>query len=534
MSDERNQAWSRVFEAADAASARRLADDVREEPGRLDRLTLEAAGLYIDLAKQPLDEASFASLIELARACGVESKREALFAGEHVNPSEDRPALHMALRGSTPGVVAGGEDVTAFAQDTRSAVRAFADAVRAGGRKGATGRRLNQIVHIGIGGSDLGPRLVAEALMREQDAGITLRFAGNVDPAEINDALSGLDPEATLVIVVSKSFTTEETRMNAEAARAWLAETLGEKAGDHVVAVTAKPERAKDFGVAEDAIFPFRDWVGGRYSIWSAVSLALDIALGPETIDALHQGAAAMDAHFKSAPLEANAPVLLALTDVLNRSALDRSSRCVVPYARRLRLLPAYLQQLEMESNGKSVTLEGGQAGLTSQVVWGAEGTNAQHAFFQQLHQGPEIVPVDFIGVLGDAEMRPAQHAALLANLFAQGEALLIGDRDAAEPHKRFSGDRPSTTILMDRLDAASLGALLALFEHKVFAAAAIWNINPFDQWGVELGKVVARGIRAELDPQKEPGAGGETSPPFASAHDPSTASLIARAKRVK
>ncbi|MGD2131635.1 MAG: glucose-6-phosphate isomerase [Maricaulaceae bacterium] len=522
MSDERSQAWAKVFDAADAASARRLADDVRGEAGRFDRLTLEPSGLYLDLAKQPLDAATFFALIELAHACDLEAKRDALFAGAHVNPSEDRPALHMALRGSTPGVVANGEDVSAFAEETRARVRAFAEAVRSGTRTGATGRRLTQVLHIGIGGSDLGPRLVAEALMREQDAGLTLRFAGNVDPAEINDAISGLDPEATLVVVVSKSFTTQETRLNAEAARAWLTETLGDKAGAHVAAVTARPDRATEFGVAEDAIFPFRDWVGGRYSVWSAVSLALDICLGPETIDAFRAGAGEMDAHFKTAPLEANAPVLMALTDVLNRSVLGRSSRCVVPYSRRLRLLPAYLQQLEMESNGKGVTLTGGDAGLTSQVVWGAKGTNAQHAFFQQLHQGPDVVPVDFIGVLADAEARPEMHRALLANLFAQSEALLVGDPDAAAPHKRFPGDRPSSMLLLDRLDARALGALLALYEHKVFAAAAIWDINPFDQWGVELGKIIAGTILPELAPDAQ----------TAGKRDPSTAALINRARR--
>jgi glucose-6-phosphate isomerase len=513
-----NNAWVEVFEAAKRLEGRRLAELVRE-PGRLERLALDAAGLHVDLAKQPVDLAALDALLGLAAAADVAGAREALFSGAHVNTSEDRPALHMALRGSVRGVTVGGEDVGRFAAESRAAVKRFAASVGSGARKGATGKTLTQVLHIGIGGSDLGPRLVWDALARERDPRVTVRFAANVDPAEINDALAGLDPVTTLVVVVSKSFATEETMLNAEVARAWLAETLGDKAGGHVVAVTAKPERARAFGVAEDAIFPFRDWVGGRFSLWSSVSLALEIGLNDGALDALHAGARAMDDHFTSAPLDANAPALLALTEVWNRNVLDRPTRCVAPYAARLKLLPAFLQQLEMESNGKGVTLDGRPAGPTAPVVWGAEGTNAQHAFFQQLHQGPDVVPVDFIGVLEDAEGRPAMHAALLANLFAQSAALMAGDPDAMEPHKRFPGDRPSSTIVLPRLDAASLGALIALYEHKVFVAARLWGINPFDQWGVALGKTIAGDILKEL----EGGAEG--------ALDPSTAALIGKAR---
>jgi glucose-6-phosphate isomerase len=520
MASSLDHAWSAVFDAAERLDGEHLADLVRSEPGRLAKLSLDAAGLHLDLAKQPFDLKGLDALLALARAADVEGARGRLFSGVHVNGSEDRPALHMALRGSISGVTAWGEDVAKFSSEARAAAKAFAASVRKGARKGATGLPLTQILHIGIGGSDLGPRLVCEALSRDQDPSFTLRFAGNVDPAEINDALAGLDPETTLVIVVSKSMTTQETKLNFDVARAWLAARLGDKAGQHIVAVTAKPERAKAFGVADDAIFPFRDWVGGRFSVWSSVSLALDIGLKDGAIDAFHAGGKAMDQHFATAPLERNAPVLMALAEVWNRNVLDRGSRCVAPYARRLRLLPSFLQQLEMESNGKGVTVDGGLAGPTSPVVWGAEGTNAQHAFFQQLHQGPDVVPVDFIGVLEDSEARPELHKALLANLFAQGAALMAGDPGAALPHKRFPGGRPSTTILLPRLDAASLGALIALYEHKVYVAATLWGINPFDQWGVELGKVIAGDILKELE-------GGP-----AGARDPSTADMIARARK--
>jgi glucose-6-phosphate isomerase len=512
-------AWSDVFDAARRLEGRRLGQLARE-PGRLDRLSLDAAGLYLDLAKQPLDAGALDALFGLARAADVEGARDQLFAGAPLNTTENRPALHMALRGTVAGVTIGGEDVAALAAEGRAAVKRFAAAVRAATRKGATGKPLTHVLHIGIGGSVLGPQLVWDALARARDPLFTVRFAANVDGAEIADALAGLDPAATLVVVASKSFTTPETMLNAEAARDWLAQALGpEQVGAHIAAVTAKPALAQAFGVPEDAIFPFRDWVGGRFSLWSSVGLALDIGLGEGVVDALHAGARALDEHFRSAPLEANAPVLLALAETWNRIVLDRPTRCVAPYAARLRLLPALLQQIEMESNGKGVTNEGEPAGPTAPVVWGAEGTNAQHAFFQQLHQGPDVVPVDFIGVVEDAEGRPELHRALLANMFAQSAALMDGAPDAKEPHKRFPGDRPSTTILLPRLDAAALGALIALYEHKVFVAATLLGINPFDQWGVELGKTIAKDISNELE-------GGPARP-----RDPSTAALIKRAK---
>ncbi|MCG8442413.1 MAG: glucose-6-phosphate isomerase [Caulobacterales bacterium] len=534
-------AWSALTARAAPARARTLAGLFEAEPDRARRLTIDAAGLIADLSKQPVSADDLGALLALARAADVEGRRAALFAGAHVNLTEDRPALHMALRGPLGAeVTAGGESVDAIVARAQAQTGAFAEAVRSGARAGSGGRPLRHILHLGIGGSDLGPRLVWEALKRRQDPAFTLHFAANVDPAEINDGLEGLDPESTLVVVVSKSFSTQETLANAQVARAWLAEHLGgeDKAGAHIVAVTANAERARAFGVAEDAVFDFRDWVGGRYSAWSPVSLSLEIAFEPGAIAALRAGAAAMDAHFRDAPLERNLPVLLALIGVWNRNVLGRPTRAVIPYGRRLRLLPQYLQQLEMESNGKGVALDGTPvSSATSAVVWGAEGTNAQHAFFQQLHQGPDVAPIDFVGILEDGEARPALHKALLSNLFAQAEALMAGkSREAARAellaagtpaeeadrlagHKAFPGDRPSTTILLERLEPASLGALIALYEHKVFVESALWDINAFDQWGVELGKVLAKTILGELD-------GAPTG-----AHDASTAALIARAR---
>jgi glucose-6-phosphate isomerase len=414
-------------------------------------------------------------------------------------------------------------------------MRAFADGVRSGAVAARDGRPFRALVHIGIGGSDLGPRLVWEAL-RPLDAPLELRFAANVDGAEIAAALQGLDPRETLVVTVSKTFTTQETLANATAARAWLGAALGEDVGAHLAAVSAAPQTAVAFGVPQDRVFAFRDWVGGRFSVWSAVGLSCAVGLGWEAFQSFLDGAAAMDAHFTQAPLERNAPVLLALTQLLNRNGLGRRARAVVPYAQRLRLLPAFLQQLEMESNGKRVTPDGRPVPRpTAPVVFGDAGTNGQHAFFQLLHQGVDVIPVEFVAAARSGEGPEGAHAKLLANLLAQGEALLIGRTeadvraelagramaaetiDALAPQRTFPGDRPSSLILMEALTPAALGALLALYEHKTFVEGVLWGINSFDQWGVELGKSLAGRILAEW----QGGAAG--------AHDASTAALLAR-----
>jgi glucose-6-phosphate isomerase len=529
-------AWAAFDAAAERASAVRIADLFAAEPDRVARLTLNAAGLELDLSKQAFPQAALDACLELARAADVEGARARLFEGFAVNTSEHRAVLHPALRAPDGAAfLAAGEPVSAEVEAGRARMKALADAIAAGEVRGATGARFRTIVHIGIGGSDLGPRLVWEAL-RPLGAPIELRFAANVDGQEIQDALHGLDPASTLVMVVSKTFTTLETLANAQAARAWLQASLGEDdAKGHFAAVSAAPDKAVAFGMAPEKVFAFWDWVGGRFSIWSAVGLSCAIALGFDRFQGFLDGAAEMDAHFTSAPLDRNGPVLMALAQIFNRNGLSRSIRAVVPYAQRLRLLPAFLQQLEMESNGKRVTRDGTPVlRATAPSVFGDAGTNGQHAFFQLLHQGTDIIPVDLV-LVEKGEGPEGMQAKLLANGVAQAEALMIG-RDEAEvgaelaakglepaeietlaPQRTFPGNRPTTTILAPALTPEVLGALIALYEHKTFVEGVIWGINSFDQWGVELGKTLAVRILGELD-------GGAPLP-----HDPSTRALIDR-----
>lgn len=503
-----------------AGQAVSISDLFKIEPDRLDNFAHRAGPLRADFSKQAISHAALRALMELARAVDLEGWRNRFFAGDKINTSEDRAVLHMALRGT-----GGSKDVQKAVKAMRKRVAAFTKDLHESGKYKA-------IVHIGIGGSDLGPRLVADAMAATQEAYLDLRFAENVDAASINDALSGLDPKTTLVVVVSKSFSTQETLMNAIAARAWLEDSLGKKASGNFIAVTANRDSAESFGISADQIFDFWDWVGGRYSVWSAVGLSLQLTYGTKAFDDFLKGAAAMDTHFRDAPLEQNIPVLLAMTGIWNRNVLGFTSQAVIPYARRIRKLSAFLQQLEMESNGKSKGRDGTDTGLTCPVIWGDEGTNGQHAFFQWLHQGTPGAPVDFVAVLKDHEGRPDHHAALLANCFAQSEALMTGkpeyivreelaeagaDEDTINimaPQKTFAGNRPSTTITLDALDPFALGHLIALYEHKVFVQGVIWGVNSFDQWGVQLGKVLADTILKEL--------GGE-----AGDHDPSTLALM-------
>ena len=486
----------------------------KAEPSRLENFVMREGPLRADFSKQAMSEAARRALLSFAAQCDLEEWRAKLFAGEKVNTSEGRAVLHMALRG-VGGTKANQKQVS----DMRKHMAEFADNIRAEGR-------FKNIVHIGIGGSDLGPRLVADGFEASAEQSLTLRFAENVDGASVNDAVKGLKPEDTLAIVVSKSFGTQETKMNGEAVRGW----LGDFSGTNMIAVTANRDGAQAFGIAPDKIFDFWDWVGGRYSVWSAVGLSLQIAYGPKVFDAFLKGAAKMDEHFRDQPLQENLPVLMALTGVWNRNVLGYGSQAVIPYSRRIRKLAAFLQQLEMESNGKRITRGGQDAGLTCPVIWGDEGTNGQHAFFQWLHQGTPGAPVDFVAVLKDHENRPEHHAALLANCFAQSEALMLGksenkvreeledrpDADAIAPQKTFPGNRPSTTITLDELSPFALGHLIALYEHKVFVQGVIWDVNSFDQWGVQLGKVLATTI---LDEMKN-GTTGH--------HDPSTDALMA------
>lgn len=532
-------AWTQFETAAQAAQDRRIDSLFAAEPDRLQRLVVQAPQLLIDLSKQPWSIRELELALQLARAGGIEAARDRQFAGEAVNPSEDRAALHMALRAPKGSAFAAkGVPVSEEIDATREAIAALAGAVRSGDRRGATGLPFKAIVHIGIGGSDFGPRLVWEAL-RPLNAPIELRFAANVDPADMALALDGLDPAQTLVVVVSKTFTTQETVANAQVARAWLRAALGPAGDAHLLAVSAAPDVAQAFGVPADQIFGFRDWVGGRYSVWSAVGLSCAIALGAEVFEAFLAGAYAMDGHFRTAPLAANAPVLLALAHIFNRNGLHRPIRAVVPYAQRLRLLPNFLQQQEMESNGKQADIDGKPvARATAAAVFGDAGTNVQHAFFQLMHQGTDTIPLDIVAVAQAGEGEPANQAKLLANAIAQAEALMVGKSEsevrvelAAQglspasievlaPQKTFHGNRPSSFILMEKLTPQALGALIALYEHKTFVEGALWRINSFDQWGVELGKTLASRILKELE-------GGAPA-----AHDPSTAALVARLKR--
>ncbi|WP_427453384.1 glucose-6-phosphate isomerase [Litorimonas sp. WD9-15] len=489
------------------------------ESDRLSRFVLSEGPLRADFSKQAIDGAALDALLDLAAKCGLEEWRAKLFAGEKVNTSEDRAVLHMALRG-----VGGTPENQKEVAEMRRRMADYADRIRAEGK-------FKNIVHIGIGGSDLGPRLVADAFEASAEQSLTLRFAENVDGASVNDAIKGLDPAETLAVVVSKSFGTQETKMNGESVRDW----LGDYGGSNMIAVTANRDRAVDFGIDPENIFDFWDWVGGRYSVWSAVGLSLQIAYGPDVFSDFLDGAKAMDLHFRDQPLQENLPVMMALTGIWNRNGLGYGSQAVIPYSRRLRKFSAFLQQLEMESNGKSATRDGDPSTLTCPVIWGDEGTNGQHAFFQWLHQGPSEgryggAPVDFVAVLKDHEDRPGHHQALLANCFAQSEALMLGkaesvvrkenadrsDIDALAPQKTFPGNRPSTTITLDELSPEALGHLIALYEHKTFVQGVIWNVNSFDQWGVELGKVLATTILDEME-------SGE-----AGSHDPSTTALMA------
>jgi len=452
------------------------------EPDRLSRLSFEAAGIYFDWSKTHLDQTIIAQFLVRAEEMGFAAARQALFAGEIVNSSEGRPATHVAERGSGSS-----EDVD-LAMARRQRMRALVDAIEAGAFGAVTG-----ILHIGIGGSALGPELLLDALAR-QSRTLTVRFLSNIDGAAFDDAVTPLDPATTLVVVASKTFTTLETLTNLDAARAWLRDAGIDDPDGRLIAVTAKPEAALGQGVDETRILQFGEAVGGRYSLWSSVGITAALALGWDAFEALLEGAAEMDRHFRFAEPAANIPLIAAFADRLYVEQLGCQTRALFAYDERLRLLPFYLQQLEMESNGKSVTADGKPvANPTAPVTWGGTGTDAQHAVFQLLHQGTVLVPVEFVAVReGDDAQDPEHHRLLLLNAFAQGAALMQG-RPSDDRQRSYAGNRPSATVLLDRLDARSLGALIAFYEHRTFANAVLLGINPFDQFGVELGKDIAR-----------------------------------------
>lgn len=500
-------AWQALIAHRDALAAKHLADLWDEDPARGEELTFSCAGLAVDFSKQRITPETLALLIALARERDVPGATERLFAGARVNATEDRPALHTALRGEEH-VLVEGEDVLPEVQRNRERMRVFSNAVREGMWKGATGRAFTHVLALGIGGSALGPRVVIEALGPERD-GPEARFVANVDPAELDDALRGLDPETTLAVVASKTFTTQETMANAAAVHAWISQSLGPEAiAKHVVAATANVAAAVRWGLPECNVFPFGEWVGGRYSVWSSVGLPIAMALGMARFEQLLAGAHAVDLEFRSNPLEHNVPVLMALAGVWNRNALGAPSHAVLAYASRLERFTSYLQQLEMESAGKRVDEQGNLLDVaTCPVIWGGTGTPGQHAYHQWLHQGTDRVSCDFIVVARSMGGNAAHHEILLAHACAQSEALMSGNA-TTETHRACPGDRPSTTIVLPALDAFHLGALIAIYEHKVFVQATLWGIDAFDQWGVELGKSIAgqvlpalRGAEATLHP---------------------------------
>jgi len=475
--------------AANTKQEATLDELFKAEPDRLSRLSHEIAGLYFDWSKTHLDQAFIDAAIERAERMGFAAARDALFSGAVVNPSENRPATHVAERGS------GAPDEVDLATARRQRMRALVDAVEAGAFGDVTG-----ILHIGIGGSVLGPHLLVDALGRRAST-LDVRFLSNIDGQAVDDAVKTLDPATTLVVVVSKTFTTAETLANMEAALAWLRDAGVDDPEGRLIAVTAAPEAALDAGIDETRILQFGEGVGGRYSLWSAVGVSFALALGWDAFEELLEGAAEMDRHFRFTDGAANLPLLAAFADRLYVEDRGCQTRAVFAYDERLRLLPFYLQQLEMESNGKSVTTAGKPVGHpTAPVTWGGTGTDAQHAVFQLLHQGTVLVPVEFVAVRESEDRQdPEHHRMLLLNAFAQGAALMQG-RTSDDPQRAYPGNRPSTTILLDRLDPRTLGALIAFYEHRTFANAVLLGINPFDQFGVELGKQIARQLSEGAD----------------------------------
>ncbi len=527
------------------ALERPLSAAFEADPKRFAKLHARLDDLLFDYSRQLVSDDTLDALFALAVAADVEGRREAMFRGEIVNPTERRAALHTALRDlSGAPVMVGGQDCAPEIARERARMLAFAADVREGRSRGGLGQPFTDVVNIGIGGSDLGPAMATRALAPYAQPQLRCHFVSNVDGADLGDTLRGLDPARTMFIVSSKTFTTLETMTNARSARAWLVSALGEGAvGDHFAAVSTNLEKVREFGLDADQVFGFWDWVGGRYSVWSSIGLPLAIAIGPDNFTAFLQGGADVDAHFRAAPLRDNIPMLMGLLSVWNRNALGYATQAVIPYDQRLSRFPAYLQQLQMESNGKGVDLDGASlAEASGPVIWGEPGTNGQHAFFQLLHQGTEIVPVDFLVAARPTGADRLHHELLLANCLAQGEALMRGrsaeeakalllaqgvsEQEAARlaPHKRFSGSRPSSTLLYRELNPRTLGRLIALYEHKVFVEAAIWDINPFDQWGVELGKELA----SRLAPVVADGAAD------VSRLDSSTAGLVAHYRALK
>ena len=534
------QALQRHFEAIKATHLREL---FAGDPQRGERLTAEAAGLYLDYSKHRVTDETLRLLRELAEACGLRERIDTMFCGEKINTTENRAVLHIALRApASERILVDGQDVVPEVHAVLDRMAAFCERVRSGEWKGQTGKRIRNVINIGIGGSDLGPVMACEALRHYSRRYMRFRFVSNVDGTDFAEATRDLDPAETLFLICSKTFTTLETLTNARAARAWCLHALGGVDADenatvakHFVAVSTNVEEVKKFGIDVENMFGFWDWVGGRYSMDSAIGLSTMLAIGPEKFRAMLDGFHAMDTHFRDAPFEFNLPVLMGLLSIWNNDFLGAATVAVLPYEQYLKRFPAYLQQLTMESNGKHVTLDGQRVDYqTGPIFWGEPGTNGQHSFYQLIHQGTRLIPCDFIGFCRPLNALGDQHDLLMANLFAQPEALAFGktaEQVRAEgtpetlvPHRVFEGNRPSSTILAEQLTPHTLGALIALYEHSVFVQGAIWNIDSFDQWGVELGKALAKQTASELANATEP----------ALAHDSSTNTLIRRYRKLR
>jgi glucose-6-phosphate isomerase len=523
-------AWQALEAHQRSIATHHLRDWFTSDPDRAQHHCLQAAGLFADFSKHRVDDRALELLHALAVQQDVEGWRDRMFAGATVNAAEGRAALHVALRRPTGRpLVVDGTDVMPAVGEVLARMRTFSAAVRSGDRRGHTGRRFTDVVNLGIGGSDLGPAMVTDALQPYGSADLRVHYVSNVDAADLATCLARLDPETTLFIVCSKTFTTIETITNADTARQWLVAALGDPGatGAHFVAVSTNLDGTRQFGIESDNVFGFWDWVGGRFSLWSAVGLAAMLAIGPDAFDGLLAGAHAMDEHFLQAPLERNLPVRMGLLGAWYANFFGAATHAVLPYDQRLQRLPAHLQQLEMESNGKSVDREGRQIDYaTCPVLWGSPGTNGQHAFYQLLHQGTRLIPSDFIIARQPHHDHPLHHRLLVANCLAQSEALafgkteaqaraelaargITGDRlDLLAANQSFAGNQPSTTLVVERLDPPAVGALVALYEHKVLVQSALWNLNPFDQWGVELGKKLALRVGDCLLPGAAPMAG--------------------------
>ena len=535
--------WQALQQHCNRVETRHLRELFAADPKRGERLVAEAVGLYFDYSKQRVDDETLRLLRALAGARDLQGHIAAMFRGDRINATENRAVLHVALRAPREArILVDGHDVVPDVHAVLDRMAAFADAVRSGAWKGHTGKAIRNVVSVGIGGSDLGPVMAYEALRDYSRRDMTFRFVSNVDGVDFAEAVHGLDAAETLFIVCSKTFTTLETLTNAHAARAWCVAALGDEqaVAKHFVAVSTAAKEVAKFGIDTQQMFGFWDWVGGRYSMDSAIGLSTMIAIGPQQFRDMLAGFHAMDEHFRSAPFEANLPVLMGLIGLWNTNFLDAATVAVLPYEQYLKRFPAYLQQLTMESNGKHVTLDGAHVDYaTGPIYWGEPGTNGQHSFYQLIHQGTRLVPCDFIGFGQTLQPVPAQgggdqHDLLIANLIAQGEALAFGKTaeevraegtpEALVPHRTFEGNRPSSTLLAERLSPFALGSLIALYEHSVFVQGVIWDIDSFDQWGVELGKQLAKTTIAELVAKDEPRL----------AHDSSTNALIRRYRALR